>query len=256
MPSRAARPAWCRSSRSAARRSPTRSCRADELDRARADASRSSSSSARSCTLVQITETVPPEELFRDYLYFSSFSDTMLRHARELTRPADRRRVGSAPTSLVVEVGEQRRLPAAVLRRSGRSACSASSRPGTSRRSPTSAAVPTLTEFFGVALAERLVAEGTARRRHPRQQRARPRARPERLRRGHRAVSSPRTGVAVIEVPYVRGHDRPLRVRHDLSRAPLLLLAHGARLCSSSGTASPLQTSSGCRSTAARCGCS
>ncbi len=28
------------------------------------------------CTLVQITETVPPEQLFRDYVYFSSFSDT------------------------------------------------------------------------------------------------------------------------------------------------------------------------------------
>lgn len=34
-----------------------------------------------SCHLVQITETVPPIELFEDYLYFSSFSDAMLRHA-------------------------------------------------------------------------------------------------------------------------------------------------------------------------------
>ncbi len=34
------------------------------------------------CTLLQITETVPPEILFRDYRYFSSFSDTMLRHAK------------------------------------------------------------------------------------------------------------------------------------------------------------------------------
>ena len=38
------------------------------------------------CSLVQITETVPPEQLFREYAYFSSFSDTMLRHAHELTR--------------------------------------------------------------------------------------------------------------------------------------------------------------------------
>lgn len=36
------------------------------------------------CALVQIDETVPPELLFRDYLYFSSFSDTMLRHAESL----------------------------------------------------------------------------------------------------------------------------------------------------------------------------
>src|SRR3989344_8430653 len=33
------------------------------------------------CTLVQITETVPREILFRDYLYFSSFSDTVLENA-------------------------------------------------------------------------------------------------------------------------------------------------------------------------------
>jgi len=36
------------------------------------------------CTLVQITETVPPEKLFREYLYFSSFSDTVLENAKEI----------------------------------------------------------------------------------------------------------------------------------------------------------------------------
>jgi SAM-dependent methyltransferase len=36
------------------------------------------------CSLVQITATVPPELLFREYLYFSSFSDTMLRHSRQI----------------------------------------------------------------------------------------------------------------------------------------------------------------------------
>lgn len=37
------------------------------------------------CALVQITTTVPPEELFSDYAYFSSFSDTMVQHAKQLT---------------------------------------------------------------------------------------------------------------------------------------------------------------------------
>lgn len=37
------------------------------------------------CVMVQITETVPPEELFRDYLYFSSFSDTVLLNAKNIT---------------------------------------------------------------------------------------------------------------------------------------------------------------------------
>ncbi|HUO62621.1 MAG TPA: class I SAM-dependent methyltransferase [Terriglobales bacterium] len=55
------------------------------------------------CALVQITETVPPEILFRDYVYFSSYSDTMLRHAGELTARLIRER-GLGPGSLVVEI--------------------------------------------------------------------------------------------------------------------------------------------------------
>jgi len=38
----------------------------------------------QSCALAQISCTIPPEQLFRNYAYFSSFSETMLRHAREL----------------------------------------------------------------------------------------------------------------------------------------------------------------------------
>jgi SAM-dependent methyltransferase len=34
------------------------------------------------CWLMQITETVPPVDLFSDYIYFSSFSDAMLKHAK------------------------------------------------------------------------------------------------------------------------------------------------------------------------------
>lgn len=34
------------------------------------------------CWLMQITDTVPPVDLFSDYIYFSSFSDAMLQHAK------------------------------------------------------------------------------------------------------------------------------------------------------------------------------
>lgn len=37
----------------------------------------------QACWLLQITDLVPPVELFSEYLYFSSFSDALLRHARE-----------------------------------------------------------------------------------------------------------------------------------------------------------------------------
>lgn len=38
------------------------------------------------CSLVQITETVPPEILFGEYVYFSSFSDTVLRNASQIAQ--------------------------------------------------------------------------------------------------------------------------------------------------------------------------
>ena len=57
----------------------------------------------RSCSLVQITEVVPPEILFRDYLYFSSYSATMLAHAESLVqRLVLERHLG--PNSLAAEV--------------------------------------------------------------------------------------------------------------------------------------------------------
>jgi hypothetical protein len=56
-----------------------------------------------SCSLVQITETMPAELLFRDYLYFSSFSDTVLQNAREIAeRVILQRQLNSK--SLVIEV--------------------------------------------------------------------------------------------------------------------------------------------------------
>lgn len=56
------------------------------------------------CSLVQITETVPPEELFRNYVYFSSFSEGVLKHARQLAGQI----IASQklrPSSLVIEIG-------------------------------------------------------------------------------------------------------------------------------------------------------
>ena len=55
------------------------------------------------CSLLQITETVSPEILFRDYRYFSSFSDTMVKHARAIaTRMKES--LGLGPGSLAAEI--------------------------------------------------------------------------------------------------------------------------------------------------------
>ena len=55
------------------------------------------------CLLVQLPAHLAPEEIFSDYAYFSSFSDSWVRHAQLLV---DEWSTGcsSAPTSLVVEV--------------------------------------------------------------------------------------------------------------------------------------------------------
>ena len=55
------------------------------------------------CWLAQIADLVPPIDLFSEYLYFSSFSDTMLRHARAAARQHTTE-FGLGPDSLVVEI--------------------------------------------------------------------------------------------------------------------------------------------------------
>jgi SAM-dependent methyltransferase len=57
----------------------------------------------RDCTLLQLAETVEPEAMFRDYLYFSSVSETLLAEAAALARRVIAER-GLGPDSLVVEV--------------------------------------------------------------------------------------------------------------------------------------------------------
>lgn len=55
------------------------------------------------CTLLQLTEDVPAEELFRQYFYRSSFSDAFLRHCETLARRiVDERSLGA--DSLVVDI--------------------------------------------------------------------------------------------------------------------------------------------------------
>ena len=55
------------------------------------------------CTLLQITETVPAEKLFRDYVYFSSFSDTVLQNARNVSNRMIQR-CDLDSESLIIEV--------------------------------------------------------------------------------------------------------------------------------------------------------
>ena len=112
-----------------------------------------------SCRLVQITETVPPEKLFREYLYFSSFSETFLRHAEELVkRLSESRRLDAK--SLVVEIGSNDGYLLQYYHRQGIPVLGIEPAVNVAKVAQAERGIPTLCEFFGEKLAEQLRARG------------------------------------------------------------------------------------------------
>src|SRR5215204_4296191 len=55
------------------------------------------------CNLVQLPEYVPPEEIFTEYAYFSSYSDSFVAHARDYVDLITQR-LALSETSFVVEL--------------------------------------------------------------------------------------------------------------------------------------------------------
>ena len=112
----------------------------------------------RNCSLVQITEEVPPSKLFVDnYLYFSSFSDHLLRHSRE-NALAHIERQGLGPESFVVEVASNDGYLLKNFVEAGVPVLGIDPAP-TQAEAAEANGVPTLTEFFGIDLARRIAAE-------------------------------------------------------------------------------------------------
>jgi hypothetical protein len=111
------------------------------------------------CTLVQISETVPPEELFREYLYFSSFSDTMLAHARDLVgRFVAERHLGAS--SRAVEIASNDGYLLQYYKAAGIPVLGIEPARNVARVAVEERGIPTVTEFFGLDLGARLAAEG------------------------------------------------------------------------------------------------
>jgi len=110
------------------------------------------------CFLVQLDEYESPENIFGDYAYFSSYSDSWLKHADNYC--ADMKsRFGLGEESFVVEVASndgyllqyfvQRNVPVLGIEPAANVAKVAEEK-----------GVPTLVKFFGTQLAEELVNEG------------------------------------------------------------------------------------------------
>lgn len=111
------------------------------------------------CWLVQLEEFVAPEVIFaRDYRYFSSYSDSWLRHAEDYVEQVSER-LGLGPGSLVVELGSndgyllqffvKRDIPVLGIEPAANIAEVANG-----------VGVRTLAEFFGRESARRLVEDG------------------------------------------------------------------------------------------------
>lgn len=111
------------------------------------------------CTLAQITETVPPEILFREYAYFSSFSDTMVNHARTI---ADRMRQSRnlGPDSLAVEVASNDGYLLQWYHKAGVPVLGIEPAQNIARVAESERGVRTISEFFGKNLAQQLAATG------------------------------------------------------------------------------------------------
>jgi SAM-dependent methyltransferase len=112
------------------------------------------------CFLVQLDEYVSPEEIFTEYAYFSSFSDSWVEHMRRYAAMAVSR-FGLQRRSLVVEVASNdgyllqffraRGVRVLGVEPAGNVAAAAEER-----------GIPTVVGFFGRTLAERLLEGGYA----------------------------------------------------------------------------------------------
>lgn len=112
-----------------------------------------------SCALVQITETVSPETMFQDYLYFSSFSDTMLRHAKAIAeRLVAARQLNEQ--SLVVEIASNDGYLLQYYQARGVPALGIEPAANVADVARTQRGIRTLSEFFDHSLAERLRESG------------------------------------------------------------------------------------------------
>lgn len=111
------------------------------------------------CFLVQLPEEERPEAIFSDYAYFSSYSESWLRHA-ETYAVAMVKRFGLGAAHKVIEVASndgyllrwfaERGIPVQGIEPAGNVAEAA-----------VAAGIPTLVKFFGTATARELVAAGT-----------------------------------------------------------------------------------------------
>ncbi len=114
-----------------------------------------------SCGLVQLEHDVPPEKMFSEYSYFSSFAETMLKHARSmanelvLSRRLDRQ-------SQVVEIASNDGYLLQYYKRAGIPVLGIEPARNVAEVAERERGIPTIREFFGERFAKDLASKGVA----------------------------------------------------------------------------------------------
>jgi SAM-dependent methyltransferase len=111
-----------------------------------------------SCSLVQITETVPPEKLFREYFYLSSFSETLLRHSEENVQQLIQSR-NLDRESLVIEIASNDGYLLQYYKRAGVPVLGIEPARNIAQTAE-DRGISTVCEFFDAELAKKLISEG------------------------------------------------------------------------------------------------
>jgi SAM-dependent methyltransferase len=112
------------------------------------------------CLLVQVEPAVPPGEIFSDYAYFSSYSDSWLEHASRYARMVTAR-LGLDASSLVVEVASNDGYLLRNFVDAGIPVLGVEPAANVAEAA-IAAGVPTEVAFFGRAIAAEIVARGRA----------------------------------------------------------------------------------------------
>jgi len=110
------------------------------------------------CFLVQLEEFESPDEIFSDYVYFSSYSDSWLAHAKKFAAVAAER-FDLDSDSLVMEVASNDGYLLQYFKELGVPVLGIEPASNVAEVART-AGIDTIDKFFGVALAERLRGEG------------------------------------------------------------------------------------------------
>ncbi len=112
------------------------------------------------CSLCQLSKTIPPATLFSDYVYFTSYSDTMLAHCQALAQTVCER-LSLSSESLVVDIASNDGYLLQYYQVAGIRTLGIEPAANVAQAAVKNHGIPTIVDFFSEDLAKKLAQEGT-----------------------------------------------------------------------------------------------